>query len=94
MVSPENGCVRGIVENVRVLSAASFFLGAALGIAQTIFNLMFSNLLISLRNATSFLVDGHRHYKQTLKNYKKLIFKKINIFVLFFVRIFECYHIS
>lgn len=67
LISPENSCVRGIVENVRVLSAASFFLGAALGIAQSIFSFLTLNLLISLKNATSFLVDGHKLFYQNPK---------------------------
>ena len=70
LIGPENGCVRGMVENVRVLSAACFFLGAALGIAQTIFGLYTFNLLTSLKNATSFLVDGHKFYNQTPTNKK------------------------
>ena len=57
LVGAESACVRGVVENVRTLSTASFFLGTALISSSSIFGTMVSSLLISLNSATSFLVD-------------------------------------
>ena len=56
-VGAESSCVRGVVENVRTLAAASFFLGTALVSNSNVFGPAISTLLISLNSATSFLVD-------------------------------------
>ena len=53
-VGAESSCVRGVVENVRTLAAASFFLGTALVSKSNVLGLAISALLISLNSATSF----------------------------------------
>ena len=57
LVGAESACVRGVVENIRSLATACFFLGTALVGASGIFGTAVSSLLISLNSATSFLVE-------------------------------------
>lgn len=64
LVGAESTCVRGVVENIRVLATASFFLGTALVSSSSIFSTAVSTLLISLNSATSFLVDVATNFTQ------------------------------
>ena len=92
IVGAESMLLRGMVENVRVLSAASFFLGTALGACLSIFGSSISSFLISLNSATSFLIDVAQRFSQIqfnqilycIKLFFKLPYNEIPPLLFFF----------